>query len=118
MLATPAGSLAVQVMFWTVPISHDSPPLGEGTATVGPALSIGTVASEPATTSRSLLEQSRRVTLVTDTVPEPDAALLARPTSNSVPLVAVWPHEAPRITPSTVYEPPPLSVTWNVVEDP
>src|SRR3989442_603002 len=109
-LATPALSVAVQVMFWLEPITQNSPPFGLVTLTTGAALSIGTVAGGPAARDNVAFEQSRSFSAVIVTVPGPVGMPLATASVNSVPLVPVGP-QFETTTSSTVYEPPPLSVT-------
>src|SRR2546422_4481408 len=115
---TPASSVAVQVMACGEFTAQNSPPFGDVTATVGPALSMATVAAVPTSDPSGSLLHSRRLTSVMVTLPGPAAALLVTARSKSVPLVDVVPHGSPNLASSMVYEPPPLSMTWKLVVPP
>src|ERR1051326_6053043 len=116
--AMPSGSVAVQVIACTEPWSQDSPPFGDVTATDGVVRSTFTVAVVPITEGSVAFEQSRSVTELIVTLPLPPVSVLPTATVNSVPLVAPEPQGEPSVTPSTVKVPPPLSVTWKLVERP
>ena len=105
--AMPSASLAVQVIAWLEPCSHDSPPFGDVTATAGAERSTSTVAALPTCEASVALEQSRSTTELIVTVPVPPLSVLLTPSVNSVPLVALEPHGTPSVTPSTVKFPPP-----------
>ena len=109
--ATATLSVAVQVIACALPATQDSPPFGEDTAATGAWLSIGTVPAVPGFASNATLLQSRSWTAVTVSEPLPPAAALVTATLNRLPVNAVGPHAPPTEVPSTVYEPPPLSVT-------
>src|SRR5437773_8684535 len=102
-------------MDWDEPIGHDSPPFGDVTVTDGASLSIGTVPGEPGSAGIGRLLQSRTATDVTLMLPVPPGAALVTATPNSVPVLSVGPQSVPRTAASTVYDPPPLSMTWNTV---
>src|SRR6186997_2620552 len=76
---------------------------------------MGTVPGLSGITDSALFEQSRSSTEVTVIDPVPPATVLDTATLNRLPVWAVGPHEGPSTAPSTVYDPPPLSMTWNVV---
>src|SRR5580765_3396126 len=109
-LATLVLSVAVHVIGWLEPTTHDSAAFGDSTATDGAWLSIGTVPGAPAATGSGLLLQSRSWTVPTAIDPEPPASELVTATLNRLPVSAVGPQPL-RIVPSIVYEPPPLSMT-------
>src|SRR5437773_1103695 len=67
-------------------------------------------AGAPGRAGSGWLSQSRSLTAVTVIAPVPSPATDSRSTANSVPPV-VTPHGSPRMAWSTVYDPPPLSVT-------
>ena len=98
----PSASVTVHVIACTDPATQCSELDGEFTTTLGGERSTFTVAAVPTADGSVAFEQSRSVTDVTVTVPEPPASALPTPTVNSVPLVALEPHGTPSVTPSTV----------------